>query len=160
MKFTSLKIVLLLLLYFIILGLFTGPCDALDLDNDSIYEKMIESIDTEPENWLLRDGQLYYISSGAGKIKNDSYPEFDKNCTVHIYYRVLVPHKQVYVKVEKPGEFFIEGKMLDKFANKIRQFMLKELKEQYKVKEESIIKPKPTKMRSTDQSKKSGMEEL
>jgi hypothetical protein len=146
--FTVLLILLFSLL--IMLMILTSPCKALDLDNDSIYDRMIESIDTEPENWILRDGQMYYISTGAEKV-DDLYPEYHKNCTVHIYYRVLVPKEYVYVKIEKPEKLFLEGDILYKFSTKIRKFILKELKERYEIKDYSSVKLKQRKTKDTEQ---------
>lgn len=90
----------------ILLLLSITPCYAFDwkgLDGDNIVDKIIDSIEKEPEKWLIRNNSLAYFEDDEyrKKASTSTWPESRDGCLIEISHDVL-GYDDGYVIIDKP----------------------------------------------------------
>jgi hypothetical protein len=136
------NIIKILKILLVLLFLYIPSCYAISFEtSSSVYDKVLKSLNEEPENWLLTTNELIYIKPGFMiEAKEDMYPEVEPYCTVRISFELL--KRDPYVTIRKPISKSIEGEYKKKFIRKIEELLYERLKEKYKSKPSKVLQPK------------------
>jgi len=110
------------------------PVYAINLDSNNLIDNVIKSLDEERENWIIRGSKVYYINGSIDSdLRNETWPENDKNCVVYISFNILRPSpKTGYISFEKPIDFMVDkNDDFTRLSTKLRQVIYEELHNRY-----------------------------
>ena len=129
LKYSLNKKLISILSFFIIL-LVCSSTYALPSQDDMI-DQIIESIETEPNNWFSTGNMMIYSSNlkNVGSLKEVLYPNYDHRTEVAISYSASTVDEpnEGYVQVNIPFESgFIRGKQEKRLLKAIKKFLARE----------------------------------
>lgn len=120
------------------------------LSQEAMVEKIIKSIQTEPQLWFNSGSYLIYAEStdDVKILKDEWYPYRQDLAKVAISFNFGSPDvdgTSVYVKVIKPFESYIKNKTGDRLLEQVKFFIFKELQKEvgHLIKKEPVVEVKP-----------------
>ena len=116
------------------------------ISQEEMLEKIVTSINTEPQYWINSGNKLIYAESEEDikHLRSMSWPEHDSKAKIVLGFHI--GHYFNYVNVEKPFKIDLKGPIEEKILTEIKIYILKELQADVGhliKKEEPVVEVKP-----------------
>ena len=113
------------ILSFIILLFLSTPCFSIDLNSETLVDTVIESLEKNPERWIITSNDLCYSDVDIKELRKTSFPDVDDRVIVSLSYSVL--DSSNFVKFDKPIEKWVDGEDEKRLIKAIRLYIYKRL---------------------------------